>query len=245
MGHQLFSTPSGMGHQLFFESKAMGRELFYSMKSILHRSHALIIIDRSLIVVILNNDAWNDNSQALGIRYMTTNPLCITDMNSEELGCASRSLHVVMNRIIGPEIIVNIRRTTTNLWDDIKRMESELGDEEYIVSYSGSKGEGLRFVSSDDDWMLIFRKIIVLPSDSCIPIYDRNRTLFLMENELTKPGFTLLRLLGETADPIVTLSIESILNGRYLSCKRWRELNTMGMFTDDEFTHGPCVQVVR
>ena len=48
MGHQLFSTPSGMGHQLFFESKAMGQELFYSMKSILHRSHALIIIDRSL-----------------------------------------------------------------------------------------------------------------------------------------------------------------------------------------------------
>ena len=32
----------------FFESKAMGRELFYSMKSTLHRSHALIIIDRSL-----------------------------------------------------------------------------------------------------------------------------------------------------------------------------------------------------
>ena len=48
MGHQLFSTPSGMGHRLFFESKAMGRELFYSMKSTLHRSHALIIIDRSL-----------------------------------------------------------------------------------------------------------------------------------------------------------------------------------------------------
>ena len=48
MGHQLFSTPTGMGHQLFFESKAMGQELFYSMKSILHRSHALIIIDWSL-----------------------------------------------------------------------------------------------------------------------------------------------------------------------------------------------------
>ena len=48
MGQQLFSKPSGMGHQLFYESQAMGQELFYSMKSILHRSHALIIIDRSL-----------------------------------------------------------------------------------------------------------------------------------------------------------------------------------------------------
>ena len=51
MGHKLFSTPSGMGHELFFESKAMGQLLFYSMKSILHRSHALIIIDRSLISI--------------------------------------------------------------------------------------------------------------------------------------------------------------------------------------------------
>ena len=63
MGHQLFSTPSGMGHQLFFESKAMGQELFYSMKSILHRSHALIIIDRSLRMILSNAMMSLDNGQ--------------------------------------------------------------------------------------------------------------------------------------------------------------------------------------
>ena len=67
MGHQLFSMPSGMGHQHFFESKAMGRELFYSMKSILHRSHALIIIDRSLrycinIIVLHCNTSTRSNN---------------------------------------------------------------------------------------------------------------------------------------------------------------------------------------
>ena len=59
MGHQLFSTPFGMGYKLFFESKAMGQELFYSTKSILHRSHALIIIDRSLMQLIQQHHVYH------------------------------------------------------------------------------------------------------------------------------------------------------------------------------------------
>ena len=64
-------------------------------------------------------------------------------------------------------------------------------------------------------------------------------TLLLMENEMTKLGFTLLRLIRETTKPYVVLSIESMLNGHYLSCKYWREIHT-GIISDREFTHGPC-----
>ena len=151
----------------------------------------------------------------------------------EQISC---SLHTKLNAIIGTEVTINIRRTTTNLRDDIYRIQHELANADYIPSYSGSRAEGLRFKSSDDDWMYIYRDIKVIPSASFTSIYDRNTTLLMMENEMTKPGFTLLRLIGQTTKPMVTRSIEHIMNGRYLSCKRWRELHTF----KSEFTHGPC-----
>ena len=106
-----------------------------------------------------------------------------------------------------------------------------------MAVYSGSRAEGLRFESSDDDWMFIYRIIKVIQSDSYTAIYDSNMTLLLMENEMTKPGFALLKLIGESTHRAVRQSTENILNGRYVSCKRWRELHTK----HSEFTHGPCV----
>ena len=170
---------------------------------------------------------------------------CFTDMASEELSRASRSLYTVVNNVIGHEVIINIRRTTTNLGDDINRKGSEIDNGEYEWCFSGSKAEGLRFKSSDDDWMSIMRHIKVVPSESYILIYDNNTTLLLMENEMTKPGFTLLRLIGGRTYQQVSRSTEYILNGRYLSCKRWREIHTrIGILSDKEFTHGPCASAV-
>ena len=160
-------------------------------------------------------------------------------MDNEELGRISRGLHAVVNKIIGDPVIINIRRTTTNLRDYIYRRESELKNDPFVPVYSGSKAEGLRFKSSDEDWMLVYRDIKVIPSDSYMAIYDSNTTLLLMENEMTKPGFTLLKLIGKTTNPKVLRSTGSMLNGRYLSCKYWRELHTAGYFYS-AFTHGPC-----
>ena len=143
-----------------------------------------------------------------------------TDMASERLRSASRSLYTVVQFVIGDEVIINIRRTTTNLRDDIIRKGSEKDNCDGDLCYSGSRAEGLRFHSSDDDWMVIMRHIKVIPSDSHKSIYDSNKTLLLMENEMTKPGFTLLRLTGESKYQGVTRSSEYILNGRYLSCKK-------------------------
>ena len=164
---------------------------------------------------------------------------CFTGMAQyKNLGSISRSLNAMLTVIIGPEVFINIRRITTNLRDDIYRIQFELEKPDYVPCYSGSRAEGLRFESSDDDWMLIHRKIKVIPSVSDRAKYDSNTTLLLMENEMTKPGFTLLKLLGESTARDVLRSTEYILNGRYLSCKYWRELHTVYRFL--EFTHGPC-----
>ena len=91
----------------------------------------------------------------------------------------SRDLYSVVNDIIGEPVIIDIRRTTTNLRDYISRREGELGNEPYVPVYSGSRTEGLRFKSSDEDWMFIYKDIKVIPSDSYMTIYDNNTTLLL------------------------------------------------------------------
>ena len=159
----------------------------------------------------------------------------------ENLGRVSRSLHTCLSgsEIIGPEDIIQIRRTTTNLLDDLLRMTCEQERGEHAMCCNGSKADGLRFESSDDDYMYIYRDIKVIPSYSYTTIYDRNTTLLMMENETTKPGYTLLRLIGESTNQKVSGSTEDILNGHYLSCKLWRE-NHIGYRSDKEFAHGPC-----
>ena len=162
-------------------------------------------------------------------------------MDNEGVNRVIRGLHAVVNRIIGDTVIIHIRRTATNRGDHLMKRECELRNTGSEPKFSGSKAEGLRFNSSDEDWMCVYRNIQVIPSYHFMTIYDSNTTLLLMENEMTKPGVTLLRLTGESTNPYVIRSCsEFCLNGRYLSCKLWRESHTSS-FGASAFTHGPCV----
>ena len=159
-----------------------------------------------------------------------------------EVGRISRSLYGELNKVIGSPLAIHIRRTTTEFRDEVDRMYGELTGDPHVHCFSGSKAEGLRFKSSDEDWMLIYKQIKVIPSDSYTALYDCNTTLLLMENEMTKPGFTLLR---PRPQEFVTnkhlTEYNSILNRRFLSCKRWREnLGGYHQYGDDQFIHGPC-----
>ena len=167
-----------------------------------------------------------------------------SDMNNTDVSRISRSLCVLMNYVIGTEVIIKVRRTTTNLRDDISRMYCKLDDTQYVPCYSGSKAEGLRFLSSDEDWMYINKEIKVIPSESYAAIYDRNTTLLLMDNEMTKPRFSLLRLISGPINPLVSRSTEYILNGHFISCKLWRERH-VGFHYDHEYIHGGHVQVLE
>ena len=112
-------------------------------------------------------------------------------MDNDDLRRISRYLYFMLNCIIGFPDEIDIRRTTTNLRDDILRMTCESSNIDRVPCFSGSKCEGLRFNSSDDDWMFIYQDIKVIPYESMTYVYNSNTTLLLMENEMTKPGFTL------------------------------------------------------
>ena len=173
------------------------------------------------------------------------------DIDGNDIKDISLSLHAAMNNFIGRDELVLIRRTATNLRDEINRMVNESTNAETIPIFSGSKAEGLRFKSSDEDWMFEYRSLKVIPSDSYTALYNNNPDtlmLFTMDNEMSKPGFTLLRVVeyyrngnkyllcrGHECSPIVPM-----LNGRFISSKIWRESDIGRHTSHSVFIHGPC-----
>ena len=149
----------------------------------------------------------------------------------------SRSLHSMLTKIIGSEKMIHVRRTTTNLRDEILTKVCESQNANIIPIFSGSKAEGLRFSSSDDDWMFVQKYFTVIPSESYTSLYDINNVkILIMENEMTKPGFTLLRRLTSS-------TVIPFLDKFYVSSKKWRELDVNDYINGHAhtvFNHGPC-----
>ena len=178
--------------------------------------------------------------------YASEHNLYIVD-DSELRTSISDSLYSMLTEIIGNEEMIHVRRTTTNLRDDVLRMNFESGHDKRIPIFSGSKAEGLRFKSSDDDWMFVNKSIRVIdPSKSYTTLYHNNNCVLLtMENEMTRPGFTLLRVKEESRYQTFMICGSSpvipYLDGLYVSSKKWKEsqVNQKGhMHT--VFNHGPC-----
>ena len=155
-----------------------------------------------------------------------------------ELRLISTGLHMVVSEIVGYEKIIDIRRTITNLKNDFAKTSGEESKALFYRYLSGSKGEGFRFSSSDHDYMLIYRNIRVIQSMSQCRLYDVNTTLLMMETEQTRPGFVLLRLIGDAHDRDIRRSCEKYQSGTYVSSQEWRE--GFPRMNPDETIHGPC-----
>ena len=193
--------------------------------------------DISLSIFFINSKI-NANSK-------NDNIFVLCSMDNNELSRISRDLFKQVNAIIGHEAIVNIRRTTTTLRDNVYKRMCEVHDIPLQACYSGSKAEGFRFKSSDEDWMYLCRHIKVIPSSSYALKYDSNTTLLLMENEMTKPGFALLRLVTDSSDRLIQCSTQALLNDYYISSKLWREAHTEAHGDASMvYTHGPCTSGV-
>ena len=152
----------------------------------------------------------------------------------------------MLSHIIGNEEEVKIRRTTTNLREDILRMVCESRNVNHIPIFSGSKAEGLRFKSLDEDWMFVNKHIRVIPSESYTTLYDINKLVLLtMENGMTKPGFTLLKVNKTDKCKIHVPAIEisstvlPLLEECYVQSKKWREIDVT-LHIHKVFNHGPC-----
>ena len=153
----------------------------------------------------------------------------------------SVGLHRLLSDLVGSEKIIATRRVITDLGNDLE--EFITGADDNLSCYlflSGSKAEGFRFKSSDDDYMVTDNDIRVIQSMSQCRLYDVNTTLLMMETEESKPGFALLRLINETDNPDITRSCVPHSSGLYVSSQKWRDEDPE--IKHFEIIHGPCLQ---
>ena len=150
----------------------------------------------------------------------------------------SIGLHAVVSEIVGYEKFIDIRRNVTNLKNDFLKLRSENSTAPIYGYLSGSKGEGFRFSSSDDDYMFIYNNVRVIQSMSQCRLYDVNTALLLMETEQTSPGFVLLRLIGNTHNYNIRRSCLQYPQGIYVSSQKWRDGFPRNNLS--ETIHGPC-----
>ena len=160
----------------------------------------------------------------------------------EDLALISRGLYRVVGEELGTEKVVDMRRRVMALEQSL-RTASVIDDAKYEDTFlSGSKCEGFRFASSDEDFMLICRNIRVVFYLQTHDQYNNGQTQLFAERHKTKPGFALLRLLNNNADSSVTRACVQHGDGYYVASQKWRDQMTsrLSVFT----THGPCSTTV-
>ena len=159
-------------------------------------------------------------------------------MDTNEMSLISIGLYNQISDIVGREKIIRIRRTVTDLNNELYKAYGEALSLPTHAYLSGSKAEGFRFSSSDYDYMWVYRDVRVIESTSQCRLYDVNTTLLMMETEQTKPGFALLRLVGDTNNSDIGRACIPFQSGMYLSSQRWRDNNPY--IYPGENIHGPC-----
>ena len=150
----------------------------------------------------------------------------------------SRGLYRVVGEELGTEKVVDMRRRVMALSQSLNTAWMRNDQEFEDVLLSGSRCEGFRFASSDDDWMWICRDIRVNFTLSPEHQYNTETTILLAERNTTKPGFVLLRLLNHSADPRVTRACVPHGDGYYVASQKWRDnaAARLPYLTP----HGPC-----
>ena len=163
-------------------------------------------------------------------------------VHMDDLQLISHSLYRVVGEELGTEKAVDMRRRVMALEQSLETASytDNKAHEDQILC--GSRSEGLRFASSDWDFMLIYRDIRVIFSSSTEGQFDYGQTLLMAECKATKPGFVLLRLLNNSSIPDVTQSCVLHGNGYYVASQKWRD--HMASIRPDYTVHGPCSTTV-
>ncbi|KAK3098100.1 hypothetical protein FSP39_016103 [Pinctada imbricata] len=151
-----------------------------------------------------------------------------------DIASISYKLYKIVNREIGSKEIIKIRRTVNKVSDKLEQEENRgLCNHDHLSS--GSRAEGFRFPTSDDDQMIVYNTIKVIMDDSTIqPI--ANITLLKMEIDQTRPGFCILRFVSQDNMPdldIVELCVP-YKDGLYLTNTSWK--NRSARFIQDSYT---------
>ena len=163
----------------------------------------------------------------------------LTEMN--HIPRLSEAVYIGMCLEVGVPTQVKIRREIADVEDVLRKPVFILHGLEGMTS--GSRREGFRFKSSDNDAMLWFPDHKLISDLSQITLYRTpQHTVILMEWDGVTPGFTRLKMMTPTSHQEIKEACIIIDNEIYISSTRMRpkliiESNTQPILSQ----HGPCV----
>ncbi|XP_060081289.1 uncharacterized protein LOC132560643 [Ylistrum balloti] len=156
-------------------------------------------------------------------------------------------LYHILNRIIGSREIVDVRRKL-ELMKEI--LCNDRRTPNYLQRYfAGSRAEGFSMAGSDSDVMFIYKEINVCLNKNTNP-YSRDKTVFVMRDAASRPGFVTLELvqIRESCHPLVAESIVPVLDKLFISSEiflsQYKKIVRSGFRIDIE-TSGPAAAVKK
>lgn len=144
---------------------------------------------------------------------------------------------------LGYESIIDIRRNLSDLKHHIyHKLKPE--KPEFIYDL-GSRAEGLRISTSDNDQMVVCARSIIVNDTSEILYLNpgAGKVILIMENTKVKPGYVRLQVKdGRSGEKRFTNSYSTYEGTTYLSSSKYREfiLPTLGKHV---VIHGPCTTI--
>ncbi|OWF42316.1 uncharacterized protein LOC110461283 [Mizuhopecten yessoensis] len=157
-------------------------------------------------------------------------------------------LHHILDRFIGSPEIVETRRWRTLQNELILNGRTQGLGLPSRTFYTGSQSEGFNMESSDIDTMAIDNNVIVLCplKDSSIPQDSKDKTVFMMRDADSRPGYVNLELVNlvPTCNKEIDQSIVGDRNAHFLSSEMFRRnyADEFSNMTNSILeTHGPAV----
>ncbi|XP_062602209.1 uncharacterized protein LOC134263859 [Saccostrea cucullata] len=160
----------------------------------------------------------------------------------------SDAVYVGLCHEIGSPTEVRIRREVMDIEEEVRRPVNIMRGFEQMRS--GSRREGFRLRTSDEDWMCWPPGHKVICDLSQISLYRiPQHTVIFMECDDRPPGFTRLELISPSNDPIVNFSCVLMNDEFYISSTLFRDkhlqhLRSSNVFYASSFNHGPCATYV-
>ncbi|XP_061185181.1 uncharacterized protein LOC133193236 [Saccostrea echinata] len=157
----------------------------------------------------------------------------------------SESVYTGLCREVGTPTEVRIRREVMDTYHLSQRLEHKFYKR--VIKWSGSKSEGFRLSTSDDDFMRWPLDHKVTCELSLVSFYYQlipDTTVILMESDDLPPGFTRLNLMSPSSNTIIRSSCEAKNQKLYISSVLFRDghlsLHKYNCPTLHTIPHGPC-----
>ncbi|KAK3082470.1 hypothetical protein FSP39_023494 [Pinctada imbricata] len=164
----------------------------------------------------------------------------ISQYEIDDIHRISRPLYAIVEKIIGSERIVELRRQKFDELDFNHNIDPSYS---FVRLIRGSRGEGYEFESSDIDIMIFNKGVIVLNEATSESIWRTFEYHTIFRTEYSSPGFVLVKFVRsfDVSKLQMFYSFVRRNTNYYIGSNSYREIWRQLVNSDKFGPHGPCL----